>query len=258
MKVVIYNDTTHAFNRTHFGCQLVMESMRDLLSEFEIIGTIPLNDCISGNVDHALLSEADLVIANGEGSYHHNRRPDFAKLSRQYPTALINTVYEDNDDDLSDFLYIAARESKSAELISKQVSCDLVPDVIFTSKYLEGFKPSKGKGVVSVQHYPQMSQYKGITGYNRAVSTMQDKKSVIPQIASSDSIMTGSFHAGCVAAYYEKPVSLSESNTHKMQGLAADMGIDYESGKMETVDPDYVPMAQKQIHAMIDKLKRIN
>ena len=258
MKVVIYNDTTHAFNRTHFGCQLVMESMRDLLSEFEIIGTIPLNDCISGNVDHALLSEADLVIANGEGSYHHNRRPDFAKLSRRYPTALINTVYEDNDDDLSDFLYIAARESKSANLIAKRVPCDLVPDVIFTSKYIASLNPSSGKGIVSVQHYPAMSPYKGITGYHRAVSTLQDRKSVVPQIASSDSIMTGSFHAGCVAAYYGKPLSLSESNTHKMQGLADDMGIPYKSNQMADADPDYVTQAQEQIHAMIDKLKRLN
>ena len=259
MKVVIYNDTTNAFNRTHFGCQLVMESMRDLLAGagFNIIGTVPLNDCISGNVDHALLEEADLVIANGEGSYHHNRRPDFVKIAEKYPTALINTVYEANDDDLGSFRYIAARESRSRDEIAKQVPCDLVPDVIFSSKYLASIEPTGGKGILSVQHYPAMSIYKGITGYQRAVSTLQNKEGVIPFIAQADSVMTGSFHAGCVAAYFGKPLSLSESNTHKMQGLAADMGMDYESDEAVHADPEYVANARERIDNMIDNLKKL-
>ena len=255
MKVVIYNDTTNAFNKTHFGCQLVMESLRDLLSDFEIIGTVLLNDIISNNVDESLLAEADLVIANGEGSYHHNRRKDFAEVSRKYPTALINTVYEDNDDDLTSFKYISARESKSRDEIAKQVPCDLVPDVIFSSKYLASIKPSSGKGILSVQHYPQMNLYKGITGYQRAVTTLQDKSGVIPAIASSDGVMTGSFHAGCVAAYYGKPVKLSDSNTHKMQGLAIDMGIEY--GEMVSANPCYVPWAKQRIADMVEKLHGI-
>ena len=194
MKVVIYNDTSYGFGRVHFGCQLVMESLRDLLTDFEVIGSVSLDDARANNIDKALLSKADLVIANGEGSYHHDRRPDFARLARKYPTALINTVYQDNSDDLRCFKYIAARESKSRDEIRKQVPCDLVPDVIFSSRYLAGMRPTHWGGVVNVQHFS-------------GVRTLQDRTKVVPVIAASDSVMTGSFHAGCVAAYYGKPLS---------------------------------------------------
>jgi hypothetical protein len=257
MKVVIYNDTTHAFGRVHFGCQLVMESLHDLLSDFDIIGSVSLDDALANRADQALLARADLVIAIGEGSYHHDRRPDFVWLANHYPTALINTVYEDNSDDLSCFKYIAARESRSRDEIAKQVPCDLVPDVIFSSRYLASIQPNRGMGVVSVQHYPAMSIYKGITGFQRAVATLQAKEKVVPVIAAADSVMTCSFHGVCVAAYYGKPVSMSESNTHKMQGLAADMGLPYMSDEMACVDPDYVPMAQQRIAGMVDKLKQL-
>jgi len=242
MKVVIYNDTSLAFGRVHFGCQLVMASLRDLLEGFDIIGSVSLDDARANRVDSALLKEADLIIANGEGSYHHNRRPDFARVAKRYPTALINTVYEDNDDDLSCFKYISARESKSRDEIAKQVPCDLVPDVIFTSRYLAGIKPTKGGGVVSVQHF-------------KDVSTLQDRSGVVPIIAGADRVTTGSFHAGCVAAYYGKPIRLSGSNTHKMQGLATDMGITFMSDKAEYADPDYIGVAQQRIMNMIDNLE---
>jgi len=234
-----------------------MESLRDLLTDFDIIGSVSLDDALANRADQALLAKADLVIANGEGSYHHDRRPDFVWLAKNYPTALINTVYEDNNDDLSHFKYIAARESASRDEIAKQVPCDLVPDVLFSSRYLAGLKPTHGQGVVSVQHYPEMSVYKGITGYQRAVATLQDKEKVVPVIAAANSVMTGSFHGVCVSAYYGKPVTMSASNTHKMQGLAVDMGLPYMSDKAELANPDYVPMAQQRIAGMIDKLKKL-
>ena len=245
MKVVIYNDTSKAFGKVHFGCQLVMESLNDLLAGagFDIIGSVSLDDALANRLDKPLLEKADLIVANGEGSYHHNRRPDFIRIANKYPTALINTVYEDNDDNLEYFKYIAARESKSRDTIAKQVPCDLVPDVIFSSRYLASIQSTQGGGCVSVQHF-------------NGVRTLQDKANVVPAIASSDSIMTGSFHAGCVAAYYGKPLSLSASNTHKMQGLAADMGLRYMSDEAECADPDYVPIAQQRIASMIDKLKQ--
>lgn len=243
MKVVIYNDTSRAFGRVHFGSQLVMESLRDLLADFDIIGSISLDDALANRLDKSMLAKADLIIANGEGSYHHNRRPDFARLAKVYPTALINTVYEDNDDNLECFKYIAARESKSRDEIAKQVPCDLVPDVIFASRYLSGIQSANGGGDVSVQHFS-------------GVRTLQDKANVVPVIAAADSIMTGSFHAGCVAAFYGKPLSLSASNTHKMQGLAADMGLRYMSSEAVCADLEYVPMAQQRIAGMVDKLKQ--
>jgi len=247
VKVVIYNDTSRAFGKIHFGCELVMASLHDLLNGagFEIIGSVSLDDARENRISNNLLKQADLVIANGEGSYHHNRRPDFVKVAKRYPTALINTVYQQNNDDLRCFKYISARESKSRNEIARQAPCDLVPDVIFTSKYLASVKPSNGGGAVSVQHYAN----------GREFTTLQDAKHVVPAIAIADKVKTESFHAGCVAAYYGKPLMLSKSNTHKMEGLAADLGI--EMGKPGMPDTDYVGVAQQRIMNMIDKLANL-
>lgn len=247
MKAVVYNDTSNAFGMIHFGCRLVMATLYDLLDEagIDVIGRVTLDDARANRLDHDLLKRADLVIANGEGSYHHNRRPDFLAVAKQYPTALINTVYQANSGDPSVFKYIAARESRSRDEIAHKAPCDLVPDVIFCSKYLASVEPSGGPQV-SVQH-----------GRGNAsptdIGTLQDSPGVVPAIAGAGSVVTCSFHAGCVAAYYGKPVKLLESNTHKMQGLAADLGIPF--GEMGTPNPEYAKAAPARIKAMIERLK---
>ena len=42
MNVVIYNDTLNAFNRRHFGCELVMKTFEEQLNRvgIELLGTI--------------------------------------------------------------------------------------------------------------------------------------------------------------------------------------------------------------------------
>ena len=233
----------------HFGCQLVMGSLYDLLAGFDVIGTVHLDDARANNINHDLLKRADLVIANGEGSYHHNRRPDFARIAKKYPTALINTVFQANDDDLSRFKYIAARESRSREEIAQRADCDLVPDVIFASRYLEGVKPTEGGRVVNVQHEHRNRE--------PIVGTLQAAENVVPAIASASLVTTGSFHGACVAAYYGKPLKMTPSNTHKMEGLAADLGIGFGQEAHETPRAAYVATAMDRIGHMIETLKTL-
>lgn len=250
MKVVIYNDTSYAFNRIHFGCRLVMQSLRAALDDYQIIGTVTLDDARSGNWDIRTLREADLVIANGEGSFHHNRRDDFVRLAKRFPTALINTVYDCNrytTNELKLFKYISARESASANQIKVQgVSCDVVPDLIFNAPYIQNVRASEFGGDITVDHY-------------RNTSTMQSEDVVVPQIASALTVKTGSFHAACLAMYFDKPLGLWRSNSIKNNGLALDAGFECYDSEASTMvggyDCDYVDNAQHAIDAMIEGLR---
>src|SRR5690606_19116592 len=83
------------------------------------------------------LRAADLIVVNGEGSLHHNRHPEMLEVAGKYPSVLVNSVFEANDDVahlLKNFLFISCRESLSAEYI-RSFGYDAVvnPDVTFSS-----------------------------------------------------------------------------------------------------------------------------
>ena len=93
MKVVIYNDCD-VDSYKHFGCELVMETFRDQLKrvDCELIGTITKDQITKNKTDFSLLDKADLVIVNGEGSFHHNRRNDIYEIGSKWPSILINSI----------------------------------------------------------------------------------------------------------------------------------------------------------------------
>lgn len=215
MKVVLYNDTTHAFNRTHFGCQLVMRSFQGhfQMVGLELIGTIPLDDARAGEVNHSLMREADLIVVNGEGSLHHNRRNDLLQVAKQYPAVLVNTVFDSNDTDgLHDFKMIATRESRSCDAVASVTGlCRNVPDVICA-----GFSPMPmGKGTVKIMH----------NGAGGAIDTMQQPEAVCAAIRGAEAVETESFHAACIAARMGRMLKVLPANTHKNHGLCDDLGL---------------------------------
>jgi hypothetical protein len=256
MKVVIYNDTENGFGRTHFGTQLVANAWRQLLPEYgmNLIGTVPLDDCIAREVDHDLLAQADLVIVNGEGSLHHGRRQDLVRIGELYPAALVNTVYDSNPPArayLKAFRYIAARESCSRDALAAEgVEVDLVPDVALASRLLDTYSEKHwGRTQVLVDHFD-------------GVVTLQDFSIVLPAIAGAKSVATGSFHAALVAMAYGKKVTLWGSNSHKMEGLAQDAGLVIHPSKelalaaepMQFQTSLYLMEAAGAIEAMMEKL----
>jgi len=252
MKVVLYNDTQNAFGNVHFGCRSVTAAFKHLLRQHELIGSVSLDDARAGKWDRELLNQADLVIANGEGSFHHGKRPDFIRLAAEYPTALVNTVYDGNKytrDQVSQFRYISARESASADQIrALGVQCDVVPDVIFCSPVLKGIKPANMGHSIKIDHYS-------------GLRTMQSELVVVPAIASASSIITGSFHAALLAVHFGKPLGLWKSNSIKNNGLAQDLGIqcfDTEADAREHITSDYdatyADRARERIVQMIEAL----
>ena len=135
--VVLVNDTS-LFN-THFGCQLVGQTMREQCARvgLNIISSLPLQ--FDRKLAKPWLQKADLVIINGEGSMHHGRHTDLLNLANCFPCALVNCVYQENGNhpSLKNFLYVSARESLSAnEIHSHGVACEVVPDLIFASTLL--------------------------------------------------------------------------------------------------------------------------
>jgi hypothetical protein len=179
MKVVIYNDTFKD-TRPHFGCDLVMSTYSEQLDRvgIELLGTVSMKD---KSCTAKILEKADLVIVNGEGSFHHNRRNDLAKVSHMFPSILINTVFESNNVDLSKFKFISARESTSAS----NIGCEVIPDIIFTSKRLQSLKRI-GNDHSKVMHH-------------EGIKTLQVANTFLPKLLTCSSIETESFHAIAVA-----------------------------------------------------------
>ena len=109
MKVAIYNDC-FTENYKHFGCELVMETFKDQLKrvDCEFVGSVKKDMIRNEKHVASVLDKADLVIINGEGSFHHDRRNDILEVGAKWPSILINTVFQDNSTkgQLKKFKYI--------------------------------------------------------------------------------------------------------------------------------------------------------
>lgn len=227
MKVVIYNDC-HTGVRHHFGCDLVISTFKEQLDRVgvELLGTISMNDKSCNN---PILGKADLVIVNGEGSFHHNNRNDIATVSHRYPSILINTVFEDNNVDLGKFKFISARESRSA----KNIGCPVIPDIIFTSKRLEDLVPTR--------------EYSGRVMHSSGIRTLRPAKEVIPDILRCSSIETESFHGIAVATILGIPV------TKILPGAGVRWKTESLYSDIQS-NPNYLSDAKDSINALFDRI----
>jgi hypothetical protein len=142
VKAVILNDTR---GDNHFGCFRVMRIIEENLAHrgIDVIGrSLVRNDWQRDRRFLARLSEADLVVINGEGTLHHGHRQGERLLKiaahparGKKPIALINTIYQQNPDSWKQYLdgidLISARDSRSAAEITRLTGrdCGMVPDL---------------------------------------------------------------------------------------------------------------------------------
>jgi hypothetical protein len=238
MKVAIYNDCDDPPHR-HFGTQMVMETYAEQLDRvnIEYVGSVKYLHLR----DDAVLRKADLVIVNGEGSFHHNRRNDLAEIATRFPCVLLNTVFQDNDVDLSSFRYIAARETLSAAQVNGTgAMCDVVPDIILTSNRLRTFQKSRGAGIANVRHVDDGGFYN--------VVSLQDAQSFLVNINRYASMDTESFHGVIVAAALGMPFHAWGGNTHKIKSVVADIEADPDGVR------GWVIKGKMKINAMFERL----
>ncbi len=262
-KIVLVNDTS-LFN-THFGCQLVGQTIREQCARvgMHILSALPLKFDL--RLAKPWLDRADLVIINGEGSIHHGRNSHLLDLAKAYPSALINCVFQENGSQraLQNFLYLSARESLSAAEIAKQgVDCQIVPDLIFASSLL-------GSIVAPPANIP-LGITDNVTNPLCGFSPKSDLVyNTLMKLKRCKTLCAGRFHAAIAAAVMGIPFSTWESNTWKTQGMMIDMGIEHlhfptlsqaVAGVPTTMDPKVKPFvlgARKRIRTMFNQLNQI-
>ncbi|MGL6315388.1 hypothetical protein [Vibrio sp. WXL103] len=221
-KVVFVNDTS-TFNN-HFGCQLVGQTIREQISRvgMEITLTLGLKFKLTDEI-HNALSQADLVIINGEGCVHHGRNKHLLDLAKRYKCVLINCVYEKNPEweELNYFKYVSARESYSArEILKVRAQCDVVPDVIFASSYLNSFLvPKPNLDIGFTDNVTDTS-----VGFGPKPKLIRD---YFVELSKYKRLCIGRFHAVISAIVMEKPFSSWDSNTFKTRAMMEDIGISH-------------------------------
>lgn len=134
MKAVVLNDSNP--DGVHFGCMRVMDAIRTGLSSrgIDILAVVPhATEWVKDPHWLAQVRSADIIVINGEGTFHHGSRKarwllDAVDVAKQTgaKTALVNALWQDNP---ADFTALAAklddiycRDSRSAEELTKALS----------------------------------------------------------------------------------------------------------------------------------------
>ena len=238
MKVSIYNDCWVPKKQPHFGCELVMETFKEQLERtgHEFVGSVKLND----RNNREPLDKSDLVIVNGEGSFHHNRRNDILEIGKNYNAILINTVYQENTCNglLKNFRYISTRESFSRDAMLKEnpnqgLNVQVIPDVIFTNKRLNEFVPTRTKDYGHIRHFINSNE-------SDMIKTLQHADTFLPLMGDYKTISTVSYHSIIIAYMFGIGIrEVISSNTHKNESIVHDCqkfgGIDKYIEKSQTV-----------------------
>lgn len=265
MRVVILNDTAkHRKDGEvyHFGCHLVMDSFEEQLHK---VGIELVTTYKTQQRKFKIPDNIDLVLVNGEGTLHDGRAAWLLDIANHYPTALINTSWYNNPpyDSLRRFKYIAVRESMSKEAMPSfvQDSVEVVPDVIFSSSLLSkyGYKtPRKAYGATDSVFD---SKARG-----DVISSIQRPETFLEAITQYRGICTGRFHGAAVCASLGIPFSAYPSNTHKIESMMRDIGVEYNHyptkeeacsnipKESEQAIQEYVTKARERISLMFEKL----
>ena len=269
MRVVLYNNT--ALINSHFGPQLVVQTLYEQLAkrDVELIGSLHRDALPNDNCE--LLSRADLVIVNGEGSIHHSRCGHLIDVACKYPAALINCVYQENpfNEGLSKFRLIAARESQSANHLKEcgATVVEVVPDLMFGSTILREFVPNEP--IFDLGMTDNVTNRE--SGHPPFVSNATD---YLHWLAQHRRVVCGRYHSAVACAVLGIPFTCWPSNTWKIEGMLEDMGLpellfqtqqeaadncpasfDAESKKKIG---GYVAAAQMKIDLLFEKLAEIS
>jgi len=130
-KAVVLNDSNP--DGVHFGCMRVMDAIRTGLSSrgIDILAVVPhATEWMKDPQWLAQVQAADVIVINGEGTFHHGSRKarwllDAVEVAKQTgaKTALVNALWQDNP---ADFAALAAelddiycRDSRSAEELTR-------------------------------------------------------------------------------------------------------------------------------------------
>lgn len=287
MKALVLNDTRREGCRHHLGCHTVMGNLLRLCgyADIEVVATIPRADACNAPEFHRLLPSVDLIVVNGEGTMHHDAPGAlqlaeaiwFAK-SRGKRTALLNTVWQENrvaNTCLASLDFIHARDSFSAAQLAPLYRGELVlaPDLCMgrdpacddaASPSSTGFHSAAPCIVADSVHETDTRRLYDYAARHRLPFRVMQIWAGRPSIGlhpaarsrflarddfrSETVLLSGRFHAACLALKHRTPFLVLPSNTHKIEALLHDADLPPEDYLLPP-DWDAQPLSHWLEHA---------
>ncbi len=239
-RVLLLNETEN----THPGCTLTCDIIKNEVKKWgKLIGSISTPKHNINNEIQIDYDQCDIVIVNGEGTFHHfdytkpyeSDRHQTRELYRQIQIAkkankrvvLINALLDEVKLDFSLFDYIAVRDPFSYSWAkSIGVKTDLTLDACFgISLEKKSLYRGKSKGPIIVFDSVNAETSKLLLSFANKHSLPFQRfkklnwKSMMKLISSSSGIITGRYHAAVFAILCGVPWICLKSNSHKMESL---------------------------------------
>jgi hypothetical protein len=226
MNILFVNDTSNYHCGSFLTCEVLLKLINLKVNNVERIST--------GNFKYKnSISFYDLVIINGEGTFHHDypNAKNIYNLAKKFKEEgkkvfLINTVIQDISFDLSIFDYISVRESNSSMGKYPIVQDPCFYKVIDNSDNKEEYVLFIDSVVkkVSDKIFDEFNKFKGPKKY----IVMDNKISLndfLKLCKNASCIITGRYHGVVFSIMCEKKFVAFESNTHKISGLLKDLNL---------------------------------
>lgn len=154
-RVTLLNDTTSC---NHHGCHVVVRQIREHCKIYglDLWHSVKHGDDWQSERHLKRLEKSDIVLVNGEGSFHNDRKLALVLAQsapfcreRNIPCVLINSVYQDNGDEMArlvrQFDRVFVRETRSQAVLRKErIDSDVVPDLTLSHPDLSPQAARKG------------------------------------------------------------------------------------------------------------------
>ena len=302
-KAILVNDTSY---EGHHGCSYVKEAIVENLhnNDYELILTIPVNKNWKdeGNF-FKVIKEVDLIIVNGEGTIHHSseRAKNIVGISlfayiRRIRCVLINATYEDNSNKINNltrlFDAVYVRENKShLTLKNCNIHSYVVPDLLYyvNKPLTEKFSINVGVtdsvfGNITEKLYNfafnNNFKFLPILSINSKINSdynndrINNSESYYSEINNSTFLISGRYHAICMAIQSKTPFYAVSSNTYKIEGMLEDAGLEssrlkdinqitaknlmeYSDDELKAID-SYLQLARDKIIRMFNDICKID
>jgi len=268
---ILINDTSM---EGHIGSKQVIDNIKRLClnNKVKIVSTFSREDIQKWcpRLDERL-ETCDIIIINGEGTFHHN--PPFFDIlvSRRHnykgkKIAFINSVWQNMENFNMDKFFdmcdiISFRETLSGQqFIDNYKKTDkmfIVPDVIFATDVPElniGF----GDSVIPETNDILINHYNKFPMHN---SKQPDLTAYLAWLKSLTFHITGRYHGVCLSILVGTPFCCYKSNSHKIEGLLKDMKCEYLlmdiNKKIDVSKLDFVILRGKMKEYRIGAKERI-
>jgi hypothetical protein len=181
-------------------------------------------------LDRVNLKDFDVVVMNGEGTFHSGNRhklkgyENFIRKAKRLGkrVCLVNTSLGPGVD-VSFYDFVSVRETIS----SRDGEFPVCPDMCFNS--LMRF-PTQRKGVLVTDSVVgtvtrELEKYARDQGHTFYRFERKDVGKAMELFRTAEVVITGRFHGAVLAIATGTPVIALPSNTHKVQGLMQDFGL---------------------------------